>query len=97
MNRKEYLLTCLSEECAEVQKIVAKIQRFGLKDIDPSKPDLETNEIKLVQEMNDVTAVMQMVALEFKLQGWPDYIDTVSKKVKVEKFMEYSKEKGCLQ
>lgn len=30
MTRTEYLLTCLIEECAEVQQAAAKIMRFGL-------------------------------------------------------------------
>ena len=30
MNEVEHLLTCLMEECAEIQKSTAKAMRFGL-------------------------------------------------------------------
>ena len=36
MNKQEYLLTCLSEECAEIQQAVSKALRFGLDNYNPN-------------------------------------------------------------
>jgi len=38
VKQHEYLLTCLMEECAEVQKAATKALRFGLDDRGPDEP-----------------------------------------------------------
>ena len=53
MNRVEYLLVCLMEECAEVQQAAAKALRFGLTD---------QNLDDLYGEYVDVAAVFGMLA-----------------------------------
>lgn len=52
MNRKEHLLTILIEECAELQKEVCKVKRFGY-DID--------GRVKMQHEFNDIIALIAML------------------------------------
>ena len=98
MTRREHLLVCLSEECAEVIKEVDKILRFGLKD----KPfaeggvDHEPNDIRLENELNDVMAVVDMLKNE-GVDIWFSSEKAQAKKEKVEHYMKYAHSKGLLE
>ena len=98
MNKTEYLLTCLSEECAEVQQAVAKVLRFGLTDCAPGTTT--TNEAHLVREILDVVSLVEIIVAPDLLNELNDSnlsAELVSKKIKkVVKYMEYSRERGCL-
>lgn len=59
LNLKQYLLICLAEECAEVQKDVTKSLRFGLDSCNPI--DTITHEESLIQEMIDVLAIFLLL------------------------------------
>ena len=93
MDKKEHLLTCLTEECAEVQQAVAKALRFGLGDGYPGTD--RTNEGDLLNELNDLFAVVEMlrdVGIWWRIDG-----DAVAaKKAKIETFMEHAKQRGTL-
>ncbi len=57
MNTTEHLLTCLAEECAEVQKAVSKALRFG---VDNHHPDsTESNSHEIARELIDILAVTE--------------------------------------
>ena len=98
MNRQEYLLTCLAEECAEVQKLVSKSLRFGLQhkwaDSGPG-----TNQRKICEEIGDICAIATMLEAD----GAPvrlTYAELVKhlkkKTAKVERNMKFSRKTGCL-
>lgn len=98
MNRTEYLLTCLMEECAEVQQIASKCQRFGFDNHHPADPVRKTNASELHRELNDLRAIEFMLAREGYIEfdshsdGW-----TLEKKIKkVEHYMDVSMECGML-
>ena len=98
MNRQEYLLTCLSEECAEIIQVVGKTQRFGLDD-----DFLEESPRKALQrEYNDLLGVVELLMIEL-YKGDLGYQACVvrdmieAKKKKVLKYIEYSEKKGTLK
>lgn len=55
MNRTEYLLCCLAEECTEVGQRVSKALRFGLREVQPMQP--LNNAERIREEMRDLLAV----------------------------------------
>jgi len=96
MNRREHLLTILSEECAEVAKEASKANRFGLNDHQPGQPETETNRKKLTEELNDLIAIAEMLYDEGYIDDFLELDKMELKKVKVEKYLLYSKKAGTL-
>lgn len=94
MNRKEHLLTILSEECLEIAKDVSKGLRFGLDDHYPTQTI--TNGESINHEFNDLLAVIEMLNEEGILNVKPDRELIEKKKQKVEHFLLYSKNAGTL-
>ena len=107
MNRQEHLLTILAEECAELQQIICKALRFGVHE---SRDLPEKNDQRMFKEFNDFLAMVDMfnesvMATSFKKSSvtygprgvmYRDEEFIRSKRVKVEKYLEYSKECGTL-
>lgn len=94
MNMKQYLLTCLSEECAEVIQRVSKALRFGLYEIQPGQ-ELD-NEQRIELELTDLVAVIDLLE-QFGVILMPYNKRRIAeKKTKVMQFAEYSKECGIL-
>lgn len=93
MNTTEYLLSCLIEECAEVIQRATKAQRFGLREIQPEQE--LTNEQRLAAELDDLLGTLSLLAEEgVRLSSSGERIR--AKILKVEKFMDYSRECGTL-
>lgn len=97
MNKPEYLLTVLSEECAEIQHAVSKALRYGF---DEHHPDRETtNEEELKTEIYHFFAMVEMLAEENVLNTFSDYKRTGvirEKKDRVRQYMKLSREIGTL-
>ena len=93
MDRKEHLLIVLAEECAEVQQAVTKALRFGL---DEGRDIETTNAERLRYELNDLMAMVEMLAAE-GINLSSDYAARAEKKAKVEKYLIYSAECGTLR
>ena len=99
LSREQHLLVCLSEECAEVQKEISKILRFGMSDKHISSlagNTLEPNSARLSQEIVDVQALIRMLIKE----GTPIEIRQraiITKCKQVETYMKYAQEKGMLE
>lgn len=95
MNRTEYLLTCLSEECAEVAQRVSKSLRFGSAERQPGQE--YTNAQRIGMELCDLLAVMKMLEEEEAVVMPPDlHRSILIKQRKVEEYMEYSRHCGVL-
>lgn len=98
MNKEQYLLICLAEECSEVQQCVTKSLRFGLTDVHPKYNNL-TNRARLTEEIIDVLALIEMCTEQglFELPVTPTLQGVISaKKANVEKFIKYSQERGIV-
>lgn len=94
MNRTEHLFTITTEECAEVSQRVSKILRFGIHEIQPGKD--RNNVERFLDEYADLQAVIEMLEADGVLKV-PDLTERKEKKkVKVEKFLEYSRGEGTL-
>jgi len=89
MNRTEHLLSTLAEECAEVAQCASKALRFGLDDAQPGQ--LLTNRERIVSELNDLWAVVEMLDL-----ATVDRTAIATKKDKVLQFMKYAEKCGTL-
>lgn len=63
------MLVILAEECAEVIKDVAKWLRFGAKDIDPDKPDVVTNDVRMAMEVGDIYEVVRRLQIMNLIHG----------------------------
>lgn len=101
MNPLMFLLNCLFEENGEVFQINGKIVRFGIDSFKPSDPDKKTNRTKLVEELNDVEALLRLIKDYAKEEpemlpglGDEDFIEK-----RMQKFLHFAKisiEKGLL-
>ena len=61
MNKTEYLLTTLSEECSEISERACRIIRFGPKEIEAG--ELEDNTRRLERELADLLATSELLGL----------------------------------
>tara|TARA_R110000850_G_C9996087_1_gene467933 strand:- start:248 stop:538 length:291 start_codon:yes stop_codon:yes gene_type:complete len=95
MGLKDYLLACLSEESGEIVQAVGKAQRFGLLDKNPKSNS--TNWVELRKEVHDLIAVYEMLCDEFDRVETLDRDLIEAKKVKVERYMDYSVQQGRLK
>jgi hypothetical protein len=89
MNRREYLLTVLSEECAEVAQRCTKYMRFGKDEMEPGQN--YTNEGRLIQEINDLVAAAEMV-FGCPISDLLNHSMIENKKLKVKRYMGYSRD-----
>lgn len=92
MTKEQYLLFQLAEEAAEVAQRASKAARFGMQEKQPGQE--MNNETRLVYEMNDLLAVMDSVLGH---QAWMDEIAQHDKRLKIEKYMAYSRELGIVE
>ncbi len=95
MTRKEHLLIILAEECSEVIKNVSKALRFGLDDKEPNQD--YTNSERITEELHDIIAVIEMLRDEecLKRERTGKVLAAFKlKQEKVERYLEYSKERG---
>jgi len=93
MTRSDHLLVILAEECAEVAQRVSKALRFGLQEVQEGQE--LTNAERITQELNDFHAAYAMLCED----GTIPIIDLAAsdaKRLKVEKFLDYSKRMGRL-
>lgn len=94
MNYQQYLLIKLAEESSELAQIALKTAQFGLYSTCPITN--ETNIQRVTAEYNDVIAITEMINTEIYDNLERDTYLVDAKKQKVMKYLEYSKEAGCV-
>lgn len=98
MNVTEHLLCCLMEEALEVAKPCSKAMRFGPHDRNVLNPTGPTNIQRIVDELNDMEAVIIMLVKAGVIPpNWKSTDKVAAKIEKVTKFMKYAEKKGTLQ
>jgi hypothetical protein len=100
MNKEQYLLICLAEECTEVGQRCTKALRFGLGEIQEGQQ--LNNAERLALEITDLTAVLRELiscidphVREDKMEEPEVLLD--KKKSKIQEYMEYSKKRGIVK
>jgi len=95
LNRTEYLLVKLAEECAEVAQRATKALTFGLKEVQHDQP--YDNSERLVHELADLAGVVRMLEEAGAIELAEEFDKRRrAKPAWVEKYMAYSREVGCL-
>ncbi len=98
LNREQYLLIKLGEECNEVAQRVTKALTFSLAETQNGQP--YDNAERIIQEFNDLLGVMDLLMEEGYFGIHEDKIFDPSaignKILKLEKYMEYSVKCGTL-
>jgi hypothetical protein len=89
MTRAEALQLQVMEECGELAKRVSKALRFGMEEVQPGQ-DL-TNRDRIIEEYCDLIATMELIGI---ISVPRDLI--VAKQLKVEKYLQYSIERGMV-
>ena len=87
VRREQYLLCVLEEELLEAAHRVSKAIRFGLTECQPKQT--LTNATRLVSELNDVIAMLEMTGIDKHTQ-LGDRAEIDAKKKRVEEFIRYS-------
>jgi NTP pyrophosphatase (non-canonical NTP hydrolase) len=103
LNKEQYLLTQLQEECAEVAQRASKAIRFGLYEKQPGQD--KTNFDRLREEIVDLLTVVHYleeiinnVIIMPTDKGLVDLAQMMAaKRAKIEKYMEYSIDIGVLE
>ena len=101
LTRKEYLLQLLQEECVEVAERASKAVRFGLEEV-PSLEHLPSNIRQcnnaelIMHEVNDLLGILTIMWAEGLLPP-VDQKALEVKKLRVEKYMDYSRKLGILE
>ena len=94
MNKTEYLLICLIEECAEIQQAATKALRFGLNNGHPSRRN--TNADDIAKECCDLIAIIELLEEEKIINGMTNIQNIKHKKKKMKHYMNYSRGLGIL-
>lgn len=97
MNLIEHLLEVLAEEGCEIARECQKSNRFGIDDTDFTKPDGPNNRQRIVDELNDLFAVVEMCVNAGLIPGsWYDRDKIAAKQAKVQRCLAYARERGAL-
>lgn len=93
MNRTQYLLTKLAEECNEVAQRALKTQQFGLDESYQGR----TNREMLHEELNDLVTIISMLNKESNLNFIPDDLSINEKEFNVNEYYKYSLSLGMVK
>lgn len=88
MNKLQYHLLKLAEECSEVAKAASKSSMFGFSSTDPTSDSFETNEEQLEKELIDLFATVQILQQKYGFNFNPTQERVQVKKEKIGHYLE---------
>lgn len=94
MNKCQYLLVKLAEECSEIAQMALKTSQFGMDEVMPGQPF--NNAERLHMELDDLQGVLKMLNEEHSLGYIPSKEKMNAKVEKIRKYMKYSSEIGAV-
>jgi hypothetical protein len=94
MNKIQYLLGKVAEECIEVAQRALKAQQFGLEEREQITS--LNNWERMEQELNDLDAVIKLLEEEYQKTFFIDYQEGLIKKDKVDRYYKYSQSLGMV-
>jgi len=97
MTHREYYLICLMEECAEVQKAIAKMLRFGDSNFNPEIVEAGTNKDVFERECVDVVALLGKLSAVGYDTGLNNTIGTYEKLVRLNEYTNLSETLGIVK
>ena len=95
MNRLQYLLGLVGQECNEIGKEASKAAFFGLEDHAPGTA--VTNASRVHQELDDLAAIVEMLNREFNFGYVPNEALISDKIDKVNLWQKYARQKGNVE
>lgn len=93
LDREQYLMLTLAEECAEVSQRVSKAFRFGMEEIQEGQ--IMNNRNRIAGEFNDLFTIYKMLEEEGYLPPLEEKLIDMKKK-KVNKYYDYSIDVGMI-
>lgn len=97
INKIDYLLASLSEECGEVIQEVSKSLRFGLQDYNPYDSKKTINWDTLRKEVHDIMAVYRFLCYNLDVSSKIDEKLIETKLLKIDKWMQHAIDIGRLK
>jgi NTP pyrophosphatase (non-canonical NTP hydrolase) len=94
VNKREYFLTKLVEECLEVAQRATKAMCFGLEEVQPGQG--LNNLERLNDEWNDLLGTVEVLSEECNIDIHWNICKVAAKHRKLLRFAEYSRQQGCL-
>ena len=79
----EELLDLIIEECAELIYVASKAKRFGLEDINPTKPDAGSNVYEIALEHAQLSNLVTCLAARFGFSH-DDMLDEVQRRARAQ-------------
>lgn len=95
VNKSEYLLVCLMEECAEIQQAASKALRFGMENGHPDGQ--HSNRAELSKEIGELDNLVEMLSDRDLIHGESRLHGFLSKRKRLEEYMRVSCQCGTLE
>lgn len=95
MDKEQYYLKLIEEECAEIIQICSKASRFGIDNYPPSNPET-TNRKRLKEEVNDLFGALMALEDNCSIDVSADEYMVLEKVNKIERYKQLSIQLGKL-
>lgn len=94
MNKQQYCLAKIAEECNEISVEALKICQFGALSYSPNDPDKVFNIVRFRNEMNDLLGALKFMEETCGIEFIPNEHAIQAKVEKMRKYLKISQELG---